>query len=143
MSDPPGPAHTKWECRYHIVWISKCRMKRLFEPGGMCKKSGLVPRELARHEKSGIVEGRFLIDHVHKLVAIPPNYATDLIAAQLNLIISLYHGLSRYGPARGARQSFAGLACKRSWNTIGPDLFPALGRRPRCDWMTWTLVGGS
>ena len=73
MNDPQSLAHTKWECKYHVVWIPKYRRKKLFE--GLRKELGPVLRELARHKESEILEGRMLLDHVHMLIAIPPKYA--------------------------------------------------------------------
>jgi len=51
--------HTKWDCKYHIVWIPKYRKKRLY---GIIKKQ-LVPviRELARQKESEIVEGQWWV----------------------------------------------------------------------------------
>jgi putative transposase len=65
--------HTKWECKYHVVWIPKCRKKTLY---GAIKKE-LVPiiRELARQKECEILEGKMVGDHVHMVVSIPPKYA--------------------------------------------------------------------
>jgi putative transposase len=63
MNDPQSLAHTKWACKYHVVWIPKYRKKKLFE--GLRKELGPVLCELARHKESEILEGRFLLDHVH------------------------------------------------------------------------------
>ena len=65
--------HTKWDCKYHIVWIPKYRKKVLY---GQLRKE-LVPilRELAMQKESEVVEGRLKVDHVHMLLSIPPKYS--------------------------------------------------------------------
>ena len=63
-------AHTKWDCKYHIVWIPKYRRKALF--GELRRELGPVLRELASHKDSEIIEGTMMVDHVHILISIPP-----------------------------------------------------------------------
>ena len=65
--------HTKWDCKYHIVWILKYRRKALY--GQLRKYLGEVLRELAQQKESKVWEGHLLPDHVHMLVSIPPKYA--------------------------------------------------------------------
>ena len=81
MNDPQSLAHTRWECKYHVVWIPKYRKKKLF--GELRKELGPVLRELARHKESEILEGRFLLDHVHMLIAIPPKYAVAQVVGYI------------------------------------------------------------
>jgi len=66
-------AHSKWDCKYHIVFIPKCRKKALF--GQVRKFLGPIFRELARHKECEILEGKMMPDHVHMLIKIPPKYA--------------------------------------------------------------------
>ena len=70
MNDFESLNHTKWECKYHVVWIPKYRKKKLFEE--LRKELGPVLRELAQHQECEILEGRWLADHVPMLIAIPP-----------------------------------------------------------------------
>ncbi len=65
--------HSVWDCKYHVVFIPKCRRKTLY--GGLRKYLGEVFRNLARQKESRIEEGHLLSDHVHMLIAIPPKYA--------------------------------------------------------------------
>ena len=65
--------HTTWECKYHIVFIPKCRKKVLY--GQVRRELGPVLRELARQKESEIIEGHLMVDHVHMLVSIPPKYS--------------------------------------------------------------------
>ena len=72
MEEAQSLNHTKWECKYHVVWIPKCRKKILY--GQIKKDLGVVLRELAIRKESEILEGRLMVDHVHMLISIPPKY---------------------------------------------------------------------
>jgi putative transposase len=65
--------HTKWDCKYHLVWIPKYRKKVLY--GQLRKELGAVLRELALQKESEVVEGGLKVDHVQMLVSIPPKYS--------------------------------------------------------------------
>ncbi len=102
MNDPQSLAHTKWECKYHVVWIPKYRKKKLFE--GLRKELGPVLRELARHKESEVLEGRMLLDHVHMLIAIPPKYAVAQVVGYIKGK-SAIHIARTYG---GRQRNFTG-----------------------------------
>ena len=65
--------HSVWDCKYHVVFIPKCRRKTLY--GDLRQYLGEVFRRLALQKESRIEEGHLLPDHVHMLIAIPPKYA--------------------------------------------------------------------
>ena len=65
--------HTKWECKYHVVFIPKYRKKRLYHE--LRQHLGKVFHDLVRQKESQIEEGHLMPDHVHMLIAIPPKYA--------------------------------------------------------------------
>lgn len=65
--------HTKWDCKYNIVWIPKYRRKVLY--GELRKYLGEVLRNLAQQKESRVLEGHLMPDHVHMLISIPPKYA--------------------------------------------------------------------
>ena len=69
--------HTKWECKYHVVWIPKCRRKVLY--GQLRKELGPVLRKLALHKESEVVEGKLKVDHVHMVLSIPPKYSVSQV----------------------------------------------------------------
>ena len=66
-------SHSKWDCKYHIVFIPKCRKKELY--GKIRKFLGPVFHELASQRGSKIIEGHMVQDHVHMLISIPPKYS--------------------------------------------------------------------
>ena len=57
--------HTRWECKYHLVWIPKNREKRLF--GELRKELGPVLRELAKHKECEVLEGHLRLDSDRRL----------------------------------------------------------------------------
>ena len=65
--------HSKWDCKYHIVFIPKCRKKELY--GKVRKYLGNVFHELAFQRGSKIIEGHMVQDHVHMLIKIPLKYS--------------------------------------------------------------------
>jgi len=70
-------SHTTWECKYHVVFIPKCRRKALF--GQIRKRLGVMFHELARQRESKILEGHLMVDHVHILISIPPKYSVSQV----------------------------------------------------------------
>jgi putative transposase len=68
--------HTKWECKYHVVFIPKCRRKTLYTQ--LRPHLGEVFKRLAQQKESRI-EGHLMIDHVHMLIAIPPKHAVSQV----------------------------------------------------------------
>ena len=66
-------SHSKWECKYHVVFIPKYRRKALY--GELRRHLGTAHRTLAEQKESQIEEGHLMSDHVHMLISIPPKYA--------------------------------------------------------------------
>ena len=70
MDEAESLSHSKWECKYHVVFIPKCRRKTLYEQ--LRPHLGEVFRKLAAQKESVVLEGHLMADHVHMLIAIPP-----------------------------------------------------------------------
>lgn len=70
-------SHSKWDCKYHIVFIPKGRRKVLF--GQIRKYIGPIFRELARQKECSIIQGGMVQDHVHMLISIPPKHSVASI----------------------------------------------------------------
>ena len=81
MNDLQSLSHSVWDCKYHVVWIPKCRRKVLY--GELRKYLGQVLRELATQKESRVVEGHLMGDHVHMLISIPPKYAVAQVVGFL------------------------------------------------------------
>ena len=65
--------HTKWECKYHVIFIPKFRKKVIY--GHLRKELGPVLHDLALRKESRIEEGHLMGDHVHMLLSVPPKYS--------------------------------------------------------------------
>ena len=118
MTDYQSLSHTKWECKYHVVFIPKYRRKVLY--GRLRQYLGEVFRELARHKESRIEEGHLQPDHVHMLLSIPPKYAVAQVVGYLKGK-SASHSARTYG---GRERNFVG---EQFWargyfvSTVGRD----------------------
>lgn len=77
MNDAESLKHTKWECKYHIVFIPKCRRKVLY--GALRRHLGSVIRELVERKECRVEEGHLMSDHVHMLMSIPPKHSVAQI----------------------------------------------------------------
>jgi putative transposase len=65
-------SHSKWNCKYHVVFVPKRRRKTVF--GQIRKQLGPIFHELARQKECHILEGHLMPDHVHMCIEIPPKY---------------------------------------------------------------------
>jgi putative transposase len=74
-------AHTRWACKYHLVFIPKYRKQALFNE--LRKHLGGVFRELAAQRECTIHEGGTRPDHVHMLISIPPKYAVAQVVGYI------------------------------------------------------------
>ena len=102
MNDTSSLNHTRWECKYHVIWIPKYRKKTLF--GQLRQYLGQVFRDLAHSRESEVIEGHLSMDHVHMLISIPPKYSV----AQ---VVGFIKGKSAIHVARnymGQRRNFTG-----------------------------------
>ena len=74
-------SHTKWECKYHVVFIPKYRKKKLYAE--IRNVIGAELRRLAEQKESNILEGHMMIDHVHMLIEIPPKYSVAQVVGYI------------------------------------------------------------
>jgi len=81
MNSNQSLSHSKWDCKYHIVWIPKYRRKTLY--GHIRQHLGNVIRELARQRESQVLEGHVCSDHLHVYIAIPPKYAVAQVVGYI------------------------------------------------------------
>src|SRR5690242_16978572 len=77
MEDYKNLSHTRWQCKYHVIFIPKYRRKRLY--GVLRRKLGEVFHELARQKGCWIEEGHIMPDHVHMLINVPPKLAVSSV----------------------------------------------------------------
>ena len=95
-------SHTKWVCKYHVVFIPKYRRQALYRE--LRRHLGDVFRALAEQRECRVEEGHLMPDHVHMLLSIPPKYA-------VSQVIGFIKGKSAIHIARtymGRRRNFTG-----------------------------------
>ncbi len=120
MKEYQSLSHTRWDCKYHVVFIPKRRKQKIF--GSLRKQLGEVFHELAAHKESRIIEGHLMPDHVHMCLSVPPKYAVSNVVGYLKgksaiLIARRFGGRERNftGEVFWARGYFgAGILC-RPW----------------------------
>ncbi len=81
MNDVSSLKHSRWECKYHVVWIPKYRRKTLYDQ--LRKHLGEVFRNLARNRECEVLEGHMMPDHVHMLISIPPKYSVAQVVGYI------------------------------------------------------------
>ena len=75
MDDVKSLAHTKWNCKYHIVFAPKYRRKVFYEEKR--QEIGAILRELCRWKGVEIIEAEVCPDHIHMLISIPPKMSVS------------------------------------------------------------------
>lgn len=81
MDEAENLSHTKWQCKYHVVFIAKCRRRTLYRQ--LRRYLGEVFRGLAVQKESRIEEGHLMPDHVHMMISIPPKYAVSQVVGYI------------------------------------------------------------
>ena len=96
--DTNSLAHTKWECKYHLVFAPKYRRRIIY--GELRQEIGQILRELCARKGVEIIEAEACPDHIHMLVRIPPKYSVSEIMGYLkgkrSLIIFDRHANLKY-----------------------------------------------
>lgn len=102
MKEYQSLSHTRWDCKYHIVFIPKYRKKLIY--GALRKHLGEIFRELAKQRECSIVEGHLMTDHVHMCLSVPPKYS-------VSNVVGFMKGKSAISIARhfgGRQRNFTG-----------------------------------
>lgn len=81
MSEFKSLSHSRWDCKYHLVFIPKMRKKSLY--GKIREYLKQVFHDLARQRNCQIVEGYMSSDHVHMCISIPPKYSISEVIGYL------------------------------------------------------------
>ena len=79
--DTDSLAHTKWNCKYHIVFAPKYRRQVIY--GKIKADIGIMLRKLCEYKQVEILEAEACKDHIHMLVSIPPKYSVSQIMGYL------------------------------------------------------------
>ena len=95
-------SHTRWECKYHIVFVPKCRRKELY--GKIKYYLGKLFHELAKQRESQIEVGHICTDHVHMCISIPPKFSVSQVVGYIKGKSAIY--IAR--EFQGKKRSFYG-----------------------------------
>jgi putative transposase len=142
MDEYESLSHTTWTCKYHVVFIPKCRRKALYQE--LRRHLGEVFRKLALQKESKVEEGHLMADHVHMLLSIPPKYAVSQVVGYIKGK-SAIHLARVYGERK---RNFCGPALLGPWvlrehgrpgRTSHPSLHPQ-SRERRSEARTDELV---
>ena len=79
--DVESLAHTKWNCKYHIVFAPKYRRQIIY--GKIKQDIGIMLRKLCEYKQVEILEAEACKDHIHMLISIPPKYSVSQIMGYL------------------------------------------------------------
>ena len=74
-NDDSSLSHTRWNCKYHIVFIPKYRRKEIY--GKIKADIGKILRKLCEYKEVEIIEAHAMKDHIHMLITIPPKLAVS------------------------------------------------------------------
>ena len=98
MNDSKSLAHTRWNCKYHIVFAPKYRRKEFY--GEKRAEIGKILRELCGWKGVNIIEAEVCVDHIHMLVEIPPKMSVSsfmgFLKGKSSLIIHERHANLKY-----------------------------------------------
>jgi len=112
-------AHSRWDCKYHVVFIPKYRRKAIY--GELRKLLGEIFHDLARQKECRIIEGHLLPDHVHMCLEIPPKHAVASV-------IGFLKGKSALAIARRVQEKERNFTGEHFWargyavSTVGFEL---------------------
>ena len=81
MDEYESLSHTKWGCKYHVVFIPKRRRKLLY--GELRQHLGEVFRKLALQRESRVEGGHLMPDYVHMMLSIPPKYSVSQVVGYI------------------------------------------------------------
>ena len=79
--DTNSLAHTKWNCKYHIVFAPKYRRQAIY--GKIKVDIGKMLRKLCEYKQIEIVEAEACKDHIHMLISVPPKYSISQVMGYL------------------------------------------------------------
>jgi putative transposase len=81
MKEYQSLSHSRWDCKYQVVFIPKKRKKKIFL--ALRRELGEIFRELAKQKDSQVVEGHMMSNHVHMCLSIPPKYAVSNVVGYI------------------------------------------------------------
>ncbi len=75
MKDWTSLSHVRWDCKYHVVFVSKYRQKTIYEK--IRRKLGRIIRDLCSQKGIELLEGHAMPGHIHLCLSIPPKFSVS------------------------------------------------------------------
>ncbi len=98
LNDDKSLAHTRWNCKYHLVFTPKYRRKVIYDQ--LRQDIGKILRKLCEMKEVEIIEAHAMLDHIHMLVRIPPKLSVSgfmgLLKGRSAVIIHERHANLKY-----------------------------------------------
>ena len=117
-------AHSRWNCKYHVVFVPKHRRKKLV--GEIRCQLSPIFHELARQKECRMIEGHVMPDHIHMCIEVPPKYAVASVIGLIKGKSAIAIARQLGGVIATTRASISGLVVMRSqqlalsWNKSRP-----------------------
>ena len=144
MPDSETLSHTKWDCKFHVVFIPKYRRKALYHE--LRRHLGEVFRALAEQKECRIEEGHLMADHVHMLLSIPPKYSVAQVVGFIKGKAAIHIARAFMGRRKNSTGTISGLGGTTSRQSVGmrrrSGSTSAHKRRKIDDWTKWTYGKG-
>jgi putative transposase len=135
-------AHTKWMCKYHIVFTPKYRRKIIYNQYKEDIRD--IIKQLCSYKGVEIIEGHLMPDHIHMLVSIPPKMSVSSFMGYLKgksaLMIFDKHANLKYKFGNRYNGELYAESRRLSENVLD-ELVAAAGCKKRSIWETDTMSG--
>ena len=131
-------SHSKWDCKYHVVFVPKQRRKAIF--GQTRRQLGPIFHALARQKECQIVEGHLMPDHVHMCIEIPPKHPVASVIGFLKgkSAIAIARLCGKEPTLQASISGLAAMPCPRlglSWSKS-----PIHPRTRQRGWSKWVVL---
>ena len=126
-------SHSKWDFKYHVVFVPKRRRKLIF--GQTRRQLGPILHALAQQKECQIIEGHLMPDHVHMCIAIPPKHPVASVIGFLKgkSAIAMPACAGRSGTSRASISGPVGMPCPRLGSNWSKSANTSASRRARME----------
>src|ERR1700693_2517711 len=126
-------SHSKWDCKYHVVFVPKRRRKVIF--GQTRRQLGAIFHALARQKECQIIEGHLMPDHVHMCIAIPPKHPVASVIGFLKgkSAIAIARLSGKEATLRASTSGLAGTQYRPSGSNWNRSVSTSASRRRRME----------
>ena len=126
MNDVKSLSHSKWRCKYHIVFAPKYRRQIIY--GQIKEDIGKILRSLCNRKQVELIEGECCPDHIHILVAIPPHLSVSQFMGYVNVLPPIEAGASCFNEnsATDSKELRRLTLSPQAWIPVRPTVFYGL-----------------